>query len=156
METVNKKTGEVTVEPVNRLCTYNKAGHELLDPKPAALHVTFKRPIPLGERIRQLVQNELLARELGAAGMESFAEADDFDTGEVDQTAPYEETFDPDHSVCREQEIRAGYVEEVPLSKKERAKKLLTDYKNNAKIPPTVKDTKEVKNEKTDEETSQR
>lgn len=131
MEKLNKKTGEIVDTPVvNALSSYNTRGEEIPDPKPSGLHLSFKRPLPLGERIRKLVQNELLARELDEAGVETFEDADDFDVPEdpIDPT-PYEETFDPDHTTCREQELRAGFVEERPRERIAKAKEVILKAK---------------------------
>lgn len=107
MENVNKKTGECPEE--NRLSGYNERGEEVPDPTPVALPVGFNRPIPLGERIRKLVQDEALRRSSELAGVETFEDADDFDIPDdpLDST-PYEESFDPEFNTCREQELRAG------------------------------------------------
>lgn len=122
-EQVNLATGGVPM-PVNKLSGYNERGEEVPDPKPIALNVNFVRPVPLGERIRSLVHNELLARELKANEVETFEEADDFNVADdpVDPTTPFEETFDPLHTTAREQEVRAGFVEERPRAKVDAAK----------------------------------
>lgn len=58
-----------------------KTGIEMPDPRPVAMPVGFERPEPLNDVIRRLVQREVsvVAEQ---RGMESFEEANNFDTGE--------------------------------------------------------------------------
>lgn len=139
MEKLNKKTGEIVDTPVvNALSSYNTRGEEIPDPKPTGLHVNFKRPLPLGERIRKLVQSELLARELDATGVETFEDADDFDTpDDPTDSTPYEESFDPDFTTCREQELRAGFVEERPADRIAKAKEVILKAKTANDVSKT-------------------
>lgn len=113
--------------------TYNGKGEEIPDPKPVALPVGFTRPLPLADRIRRLVQNELVQRELSDAGVESFDEADDFDVPEdpVDGS-PYEENFDPLYTVAREQELRSGFVQERPAAAKVKAAETIAKHRKPA------------------------
>lgn len=131
MEKCNKFTGELSDVPViTKLSTHNDKGEEVPDSKPASLHVNFVRPVPLGERIRKLVQNELLAREMNERGVESFEEADDFNVGDdVDPSTPFEENFDPLHTTTREQELRAGFVQEMPAERKAKSAKVIAKFK---------------------------
>lgn len=103
------------------LSGYNSRGEEIPDSRPVAVHVGFERPVPLGERIRRLVANEVLNRELGGLGVETFEEADDFDVAEdpVDPKTPYEDDFEPGMPgfAARQAEIRSGFVEDVPVDR---------------------------------------
>lgn len=126
METVDKKTGEVINEEHSRgLASLNARGEEILDDTPLALPIGFKRPQSLQERMRYLLRNELIQRDLDAAGIETFEEADDFEVGEQDplEGTPYEDHFEPEIPglAAREQEIRAGAVADRPLEKKVKA-----------------------------------
>lgn len=147
MEHVNKKTGEVNDD---RVCTYNERGEEILHDAPLALPVGFKRPQSLQERMKYLLRNELVQRELDAHGVESFDEADDFNVDEPDPLdgTPYEDCFEPEIPgiAAREQEIRAGAVADRPLEKKLKAADTVKRYwrksqkiKNKAKGKPEAK-----------------
>lgn len=72
-------------------------GREIPNGTPMAPPIGYRPPDPLHLKIRQMIISEKLAREAAEAGMETFEEADDFDTGEddLDPTSPYEEQFDP-------------------------------------------------------------
>lgn len=123
-----------------KLSKYNKEGEELPDPRPMAAAIGITRPIPLGERIRQLVQNETLRRELNEAGVEAFDEADDFEIPEddtLDRVTPYEDCFDPEHPgiIARYQEIKAGYVEEQPYERKKKAQEVIEKHKKGQEEP---------------------
>lgn len=115
------------------LSKYNDKGEEIPDPNPVAVPVDFVRPVPLGERIRQLVRSETLARELAAAGIETFDEADDFDVPDDigERESPYEDNFDPERpgAIAREQELRAGFVEDIPVERKHKARETVEKYK---------------------------
>lgn len=139
-EQVNLTTGEVPM-PVNKLSGYNAVGEEIPDSKPTALNINFTRPRPLGERIRQLVHNELLARELNDREVETFDEADDFNVPDdpPDPATPFEESFDPLHTTSREQEIRSGFVQERPKGQADAAKakaREIIDKHRKAPPPP--------------------
>ena len=92
---------------------YNEKGEEVLDPTPVNVPINWSRPVPLAERIRQMIRNEasLIAQ---AQGAESFEEADDFDVEDdtIDPRSPWEENFDPDvpFIASREAEIKSGAV----------------------------------------------
>lgn len=131
---------EPVAPEVPKVSKYNKQGEELLDPRPVAAAIGITRPVPLGERIRQLVQNETLRRELNEAGVESFDEADDFeipDDDTFDRTTPYEDRFDPELPgvIARYQEIKAGCVEEIPVERKKKAQECLEKHKKGPEDP---------------------
>lgn len=54
-------------------------GLEYPDPTPLALPVRWKRPVPLSETIRKMVESENLRRAVESAGAETFDESNDFD-----------------------------------------------------------------------------
>lgn len=132
------KTGEVISKlerPFNqtKLSTYNSKGEELPDSRPIALPVGLERPIPLGERIRKLVNDEVLKRELYEKEVEDFEEADDFDVpDDPTDSSPYEENFDPLHTTAREQEIRAGFVAQRKAERIQKAKEIIAEAKADA------------------------
>lgn len=72
-------------------------GRECPNPVPVAPPVGFVKQPSMVEHVRAMVRSELLRREVVAAGVESFEEADDFDIGDdpIDPSTPYEEVFDP-------------------------------------------------------------
>lgn len=122
-----------------RLCGFNARGEEIPDPRPVALPVGFKRPQSLQERMKYLLRSEELQRAQERAGIETFDEADDFEVDEQDplQGTPYEDDFDPERpgAIAREQELRAGYVEDIRPEKKARAKDLHEKVKAHFKKP---------------------
>lgn len=72
-------------------------GHEIPDPEPKAIPLSFKRPETLAEQIQRMVRTHVsVAAEL--SGAETFEEAEDFNTGDDDDdepSTPYEMEFDP-------------------------------------------------------------
>ena len=131
----------------NKLSEYNSKGEEIPDPRPTALQINFKAPPPLNDRIDQLVKNALIQRDLEAHGIETFAEADDFEMDDLDPSTPYEESFDPLHTTAREQEIRAGFVQEIPDDVKAKAKEVIEKHRKKPEAPkkPEASDSKEDK-----------
>lgn len=59
----------------------NERGQEILDSTPTKVPLNFKRPLPVAEMVRRMVQRELssTASKLGA---ETFEESDDFVVGD--------------------------------------------------------------------------
>lgn len=114
------------------LSGYNDKGEEIPDPTPSSLHISFRRPEPLADRIRRMVRSENLRSLAEAEGLESFDEADDFEVPEdLPDGTPYEDTFEPTVAgiTAREQEIRAGIVEEMPSDKILKAKEVLEKWR---------------------------
>lgn len=71
-------------------------GAEVLDPRPMAPPVGYKREPSLMEKVRAMVRSEQFRMAAEAAGAETFEEADDFEVGDdYDPTSPYEEVFEP-------------------------------------------------------------
>lgn len=129
-----------------RVCGYNDRGEEIPDPRPVELPVGFRPPKSLHDTMRDLLRNEEFRRSLEAKDMESFEEADDFEPDDPDPMArstPYEKNFDPDHVFTREQEIRSGFVEEIPLEKKIKARETIDKYKKNVDNKKSKKSEKE-------------
>lgn len=131
-EKVDKKTGEIyedaIAEHMRGMCSYNERGEEILDPTPIALPVGFTRPRSLQDTMKKLVQDELIRRDLQAHEIETFEEADDFDVEEQDplESTPYEDCFEPaiPGLAAREQEIRAGAVQDRTPEQKQKAREL--------------------------------
>lgn len=74
----------------------NDRGQEVLDPRPMAPPIGYKKQPSMVEIVRQQILSARLAEEAEAAGMETFDEADDFDVSDdFDPSSPYEEIFDP-------------------------------------------------------------
>lgn len=74
----------------------DERGREVNDGRPMAPPVGYKRTPSLAEQIREMVRSERIAAELEAQGVETFAEADDFNVGDdIDPRSPYEEYFEP-------------------------------------------------------------
>lgn len=86
-----------TLRKVGRavLAVLDKRGHELLDKKPVAMPVGFKRPETLAEQVQRLVRRQV-SEYAAAQGRETFEESEDFDVDdEFDPRTPYEAEFDP-------------------------------------------------------------
>lgn len=104
--------------------------YEKQDPRPLAIPVGFEKPESLQQKLARLVHDEVINQELKEAGLETFADADDFETGEdVDPRTPYEEDFDPLHNVTRDQEVRGGVVKEPSEQDYDKAKETLRQWK---------------------------
>lgn len=116
----------------NKLSGYNDRGEEIPDPRPTQLAIDFKAPPLLNDQIDRLVHNSMMQRDLDKAGLETFQEADDFEMDDLDPTAPYEESFDPLHTIAREQEIRAGFVEELSPEVLAKAREIVAQAKKKA------------------------
>lgn len=130
----------------------DKNGHEIVDPKPMALPVGFKRPETLAEQVARLVRSQHLADAVAAAGYETFEEADDFDIPDdpIDPSTPYEHDFDHaaiaaiNHGVVAEPDYSAGKGTLEKLKKKLTKKKAAKAEKLSKElldeddpIPPT-------------------
>lgn len=117
--------------------------YERPDPRPMRVPVGMERPESLQEKMRRLVRDEVLQAKLAADGVETFEEADDFDIPDdpIDPATPYEERFDPKGMTAREQEVRAGYVQEVSTDRLAAAEALV------AKAKAALKAAKEAKKE---------
>lgn len=99
---------------------YNEYGEEILDQTPVAMPLKFKIPVPLSEKIRQMVREEV-SQAAEENGLETFEEADDFEIeDEVSLPGtPYEEDFDPDQKFIadREAAIKHGVAQDLPEDK---------------------------------------
>lgn len=160
MDKINKQTGEQLdwcIEHTQGKSGYNKQGEEIPSDRPVALPVGFTRPVSLQVKMKHLLRNAELIRAQELAGIDTFEEADDFNVGEFDPLdgTPYEDNFDPEQpgAIAREQEIRSGFVQEMPEEKKRRAKNYLTRFQKNAKIPPTENPKEEPKNAQSEKTT---
>lgn len=130
----------------DKLSSYNERGEEIPDPRPTEMAINFKAPQDISHRIDQLVKNSMIQQDLANSGLETFAEADDFDTEDFDSLTPYEDAFDPLHTTAREQEVRAGFVEEIPREVLDKARDLVAKAKRKAEAinKPEPVEPKEV------------
>lgn len=91
-EYVNAKTGEV-VERV-----YLSDDGEFPDPTPKDPPIGYKKQPSMVQIIREQIRAAHLARDLEAAGMETFEESDDFEVPDPENdmvASPHENEFDP-------------------------------------------------------------
>lgn len=98
------------------MAVFNDRGEELLDDRPMSAAVGFKRPPSLADLVKSLIRNEQVQRDFETHGIETFDDADNFNTGEdMDMTSPWEENFDPlyPHIGARLDEVRSGIVQDV-------------------------------------------
>lgn len=127
----------------NVLSKINNKGEEVPDPKPMALPVGFTRPEPLAVTIARMVKHNTDLILKSGANIETFEEANNFDTGEdlPDAPTPYEDKFDPLHTVTRSQEIRSGFVEDIPLKEREESQRIVSkarELKGRKSVPPVA------------------
>lgn len=105
---------------------HTKDGLEVPDPTP--IEINIKRPLTLQEQIIRFTQSEFNKQQLQKAGIDTFDEADDFDTGDLeddDFKSPYEKEFDGINPQTRLDEIRGSMVEEMPIDRQDRAQERL-------------------------------
>lgn len=99
MDSNTKKALQAVEEALNRGKghTLDEQGRELHDPRPVAPPVGFVKQPSMVEHIRALVRSEMLRKEADDSGLDTFEEAEDFDTGEDDDDprTPYEAVFEP-------------------------------------------------------------
>jgi len=84
----------------------DKRGREIPDPTPMAPPIGYKKQPTIAERIRSMVQSEMLQRDLAAAGAETFDEANDFDEPGEGPTSIYE--FDEDAELEQHLAVQAA------------------------------------------------
>jgi len=131
--------------------SYNDKGEEILDTTPVSIPVSIKPPMPLNERIKQMIRYEasLYAQQ---NGQETFDEADDFEVGDKeDFHSPWEENFDPQVPFIgtREEEIKRGLVTEIDETKINSGVEELKKY---TKKPEIHKKTKKLDKSKEGDE----
>ena len=79
-------------------------GKERGNPNPKFVPVP-RSSDPQRDHIRALIRSELLNQAVDAQEHDTFEEADDFDIGDdYDPTSPYEEQFDPEPLIPKEEE----------------------------------------------------
>lgn len=91
------------------------------------------RPLTIAEQLARFTTSEEFKERLRSAGMDTFDEADDFDTGDLevdDFKSPYEEHFHGsamglNDVQTRLDEIKGGMTEEMPIDRLDRAKERL-------------------------------
>lgn len=164
METVNKRTGEVVdqvAEHLRGLSGYNERGEEIPDPRPVALPVGFTRPKSLQETMQHLLRNEEFRRALDKHELDTFEEAEDFGEEQDERDpftgSPYEDR-DIAGAISREQEIKSGVVEDIPLEKKRKAASLIAEHRRKVeakKAPKRPKKEEEAQNGEKEEETEE-
>lgn len=81
---------------------YDEFGREIPDQTPVEIPIGFKRPLTLQEEIQRAIRGEM-SRQAAAEGMESFEEANDFDTEDVlDDPRSNHEIMEEDEFQARE------------------------------------------------------
>lgn len=74
----------------------DERGRELLDGRPMEPPVGYNPQPSLMDRIRTMVRDAALQRDLARAGAETFDEANDFDVGDdYDPSSPWEQYYEP-------------------------------------------------------------
>lgn len=95
----------------------NEKGQEVPDPTPAAVPIGFRHQLPLAERIKRMVRNELsvAAQERGA---ESFEEANDFEVGDDDDPIGQKYLDEDDEFTPNDPHVKEAMEREEPSIKK--------------------------------------
>lgn len=114
----------------------NKKGQEVLDTTPVELPVGYKAPLPLAERMKQMIRDEL-STAAAAEGFESWEEANDFDVGEDDDRM----FNDVDEDIA----VNDPNVEHAYHQKKDVVLKSLKDNEMQKKAEETVKQNEDLK-----------
>lgn len=74
----------------------DERGRELLDGRPMEPPVGYNPQPSLMEKIRKMVYDAQIQRDLEKAGAETFDEANDFDVGDdYDPSSPWEQYYEP-------------------------------------------------------------
>jgi len=74
----------------------DERGRELLDGRPMEPPVGYNPQPSLMDRIRKMVTDAQIQRDLAKAGAETFDEANDFDVGDdFDPSSPWEQYYEP-------------------------------------------------------------
>lgn len=94
-----KKIKGLEVEPKSyksNMGRLDERGRELLDGRPMEPPVGYNPQPSLMEKIRKMVYDAQIQRDLAKAGVETFDEANDFDVGDdYDPTSPWEQYYEP-------------------------------------------------------------
>lgn len=94
-----KKIKGLEVEPKSyksNMGRLDERGRELLDGRPMEPPVGYNPQPSLMEKIRKMVHDAQIQRDLAKAGVETFDEANDFDVGDdYDPTSPWEQFYEP-------------------------------------------------------------
>lgn len=121
---------------------HTKEGLEVPDPTPSELALTSERPLTLAEQIARFVRDPGVVNAAVNAGLDTFDEADDFDTGDLepqDFASPYEVDFEGSLMKpgvqTRMDEIKGGMVEEMPEGRWEKAKERLKPKARSLEAP---------------------
>lgn len=138
---------------------HTKEGLEIPDDTP--IEVSLRdRPLTIAEQLVRFTSNDEIKERLRTAGYDTFDEANDFDTGDLDHEdmhSPYEEHFNGSvmplsHVQTRLDEQKAGMVEEMPIDRYDRAKEALrakpkVEQKAKAEPAPAAAKKSDVKAE---------
>lgn len=92
------------------MAKYDEFGREVPDTTPVEMPLGFKRPKPLQQIVREMIQREF-SEQADAEGKETFDEANDFDVEDDDLPPSPHELLDDEHEFrLAEQEMldRAG------------------------------------------------
>lgn len=125
---------DVVSAHIRGLSGHNARGEEIPDPTPLEIPAGFTRPRSLQEDIAAMM-SAAVQQELAERGVETFEEANNFETGEDEEFfSPHEDDVDPEHTLAREAEMRSGHVQEPDFgANKQKLDKLYSDYQSTAK-----------------------
>lgn len=88
----------------------NEKGQEVLDKTPVELPIGYKHPLPLDERMKMLIKDEL-SEFADSKGYETWEEANDFDIGEGEDDGLY--TDEDDQTTPNDPFLQNAYQEEM-------------------------------------------
>lgn len=132
---MKRKDIGVMVFAENPRSRLNERGEEIPDPRPVELPIGFERPESIQDMIRRLVQDPMIRQDLDSREVETFDEADDFETEDDGMpVSPHEETFDPLHLLARDQEVRSGTVRDRTPEEVREALKVIEQYNASQRL----------------------
>lgn len=111
------------VEHLLGKCGYNKRGEEVPDPIPAALQIDLEAEMPLHEKVIRAIQSPGWNKKMEETGQETLEEANDFDV--EDELPEFKSIHEEDSGdiIAYEEGVRSGFIEEIPDSVRETARK---------------------------------
>lgn len=109
------------LEHLRGLSGYNRKGEEVPDPRPTHLQVDIEAEMPLDVKIMRALRSQEWQKKCAERGIETWEEANDFD---IPTELPEFRSVHEDESgdvIAFEEGLRSGFIEEIPIEKKESA-----------------------------------
>lgn len=101
-----------------KIAALHDDGSELHNPIPIEVPMHLKRPLTLAEQIKRVLRVEV-SKQAESQGYETYAEADDFDTGEdIDHIDTTYTLMDEDYRIDPEAPVDSSEAEKSPQETK--------------------------------------